>query len=736
MKKQRYMHIICIAITLGFVALSVYIFSNAFVRIKESFVDFGTSVEYYFDEIFYYADETKTTINNYSVIPFTSFFGLPPTWEEFKILWGKYWQVWATSENVSAYFTYLSTLLYDFSKIFLLVILPIILILIIFFKMYMSKQNNDYNKDSKPLTIFKWVEFHVYLPIKNWCKDFVSFVKENKNYFRLWLLIWAYNFNLITIFIEFLAFYFYFVMSFNFQSIYIQLVKLFCDLSVMIAFIPPFIWLVIICIFVYKISKKIGYARLNHFENRNCGFINERPIVSMICGTMGKKKTTAITDMTLSQEKMFRDKAFDKLLENDMKFPYFPYINLENNIKWAIENHLIYNLATCKEYISYFKQWFYISLNFDKSTQKSIRKYLKKHINYKFNNLVFDYDYQKYGLEFDDKLQVVDVWKVIEDYSQLYFVYIIQSSLILSNYSVRTDNLLNDFGNFPLWDTDFFERDSKTIDMISRHSHIVDFDALRLGKKVLENNAKENSFDFGIIDLTEIGKERKNNLELKETKKNEDITNQKNDGFNDWLKMVRHSATIDNFPFVKVFTDEQRPESWGADARDLCEIVHIKETSDVRLAMPFFSFTELICDFVKSKFTNFYYKYRFNRGDNTLIMYLYKKFASMFYHFYKRTYNVFGYYVLDLQVESGTQDGILNDRQYYLMSKKIYSKRFSTDCFSDYFTEKTLKSKLGLNDMPEYETEKATFEELKQQNSYFINDLINKKGENNENKNK
>ena len=51
----------------------------------------------------------------------------------------------------------------------------------------------------------------------------------------------------------------------------------------------------------------------------------------MICGTMGQKKTTAITDMTLSQEKMFRDKAFDKLLENDMKFPYFPYINLENN---------------------------------------------------------------------------------------------------------------------------------------------------------------------------------------------------------------------------------------------------------------------------------------------------------------------------------------------------------------------------------------------------------------------
>ena len=60
------------------------------------------------------------------------------------------------------------------------------------------------------------------------------------------------------------------------------------------------------------------------------------------------------------------------------------------------------------------------------------------------------------------------------------------------------------------------------------------------------------------------------------------------------------------------------------------------------------------------------------------------------------------------------------------MSKKIYSKRFSTDCFSDFFTQKALKSNFGLNDLPEYQSEKATFEELQEQNSYFMNDLMNK----------
>ena len=57
------------------------------------------------------------------------------------------------------------------------------------------------------------------------------------------------------------------------------------------------------------------------------------------------------------------------------------------------------------------------------------------------------------------------------------------------------------------------------------------------------------------------------------------------------------------------------------------------------------------------------------------------------------------------------------------MNKKIYSRRFSTDCFSDYFNDMAKKTKIGLNDYMEYVTEKATIDELKQQNSYFINSL-------------
>lgn len=724
--KANYLHIICVVITFGFIACAFFIFPNATNRFIDGCKDLWNSLKYYVKELFNFDYDVDVTVNNFSSVEFSPFLNLPKTWEEFTMKWHEYWKVFATSENITAYLSWWSNLLYHFSRILLLFVVPLILLLYILFKSYLKKQNNDYNKDSKCLTFHKWLMSKTVIPIKAWCSNFILFVRENKKYFMLWLFIWAWNFNLIAIIFEFFAFYFYFVISFDFKNIYKQIYKLFCDISVPVAFIPLWLWLVIGFIVFDKIRKKIGYARLNHFELKDRGFINERPIVLMVCGTMGKKKTTAITDIALSQEVMFKDKAFEKILENDLKFPYFPWCNLENAVKEAMRTHKVFNLATCKKFIKHLEVCFWVGENSDKATFKGLRKHLRKRFNINFNNLIFDYDYNRYGLFYDDKLQLVNIWRVIENYAQLYFVYVIQSSLIISNYSVRTDILFDSIGNFPMWNTDFFKRDSKLIDAYSRHSHIIDFDALRLGKKIISDNPKKDSFEFGVVNITEIGKERKNQLELKETKRNEEVTNQKNDGFTDWLKMIRHSATIDNFPFVKVIADEQRPESLGADARDLLDIVHIRDTSEIKLAMPFFSLTELIYSFVINKFVNLYYQYRYCRSDNTLPMFLLKSFTSRFNHYYKGIYNTFGYCDLAIQVESGTQDGQIEDRKYYLMSKKIYSKRFSTDCFSDYFVQKSLRSRIGIEDLKDYGTERATMKELKSQNSYFINDLTNR----------
>lgn len=693
---KDYRHWIMFAVIAVSIILIPFYFRYAHLRIWESCVAFWNSGKYYISELLGLELHGELTVNDFTAQPFDLPLNLPRTWDEFKTNMSGYWGLFFSMDNFSAYMGKVGDVLFYITKI-ILVVMPVFLIGWIASMFIKPKQNNDYGKESKALQRFKRFELKVCKPVKNWCIDFYGFVRENDYYLKILAWIWAYSFNVIAIVISFFAYYLYFIAAMKKTTLYIQFVKLLMDVSV----VPVFLWWVLCFAALLVIRKNIGYSRLNHKEMRNRGFINERPIVLMLCGTMGKKKTTIITDMALSQEIMFRDKAFEKILDCDLKFPYFPWINLELEIKHAMEVHYVYNLATCRRFVNLLRRRFY----------KRKDKY------------IFGYNYMRYGMEYNDGLYVQNIWKVIEDYAQLYFIYVIESSLMISNYSIRTDCILDDIGNFPLWNTDLFQKDSRYIDSYSRHSHILDYDSLRLGKLLVENNKYADSFEFGVVNLTEIGKERKNNLELNEVKKKDDKANQKNDLFNSWLKMVRHSATVDNFPFVRVITDEQRPESWGADARDLCEIVNIDECSELRLAMPLFFVEDLIIDLLYRGFEKRYYKYRYDRGDYTLSMYLYHGIIAKLVRYQKRIYNTFGYMNVDVNVEQGTQDGKEKKKHYYLMSKKIYSRRFSTDCFSDYFNEKALRSTVGINDLDEFKTEKATFDEMKKENSYFFNDL-------------
>lgn len=701
--KKDYRHYICVLITLIFIFLAIFYFKYSHIRIIESLRDFGLSFVYYFKELFEIPGEFNITVNKFTTAPYQLPFNLPNTWDEFKILCDKYLDLLFAKQNFKNYMKLIADIIYYGAKILTLLV-P--LILIFFLILQNDNVNNDHAKESCALKKWKKFEDKIYLPIKYWIIQFINFVNEHNYYKKIWFFIWLYNFQFIAIIIEFIAYYLYFVASFNFLSLYIQVLKLLMDLSIIIDFLPGIAWFTIFLILINILRRKIGFDYLNRLERRDRGFINDRTIVIMLCGTMGKKKTTIITDIALTQEIILRDKAFELLLENDLKFPDFPWIRLELFLKRMIKKHYIFNLATIEKVIENIKN-----------------KFLK----HPSTSNIFGYDFEKYDLYFNNGLYIEYIWDVIKDYSKLYFIYIIESSLLISNYSIRTDNVLSDLGNFPLWNNDFFKKNPRLIDAYSRHAHILDFDMVRLGIKMIEENNKANIFEFGVINITEVGKERGNQLELQHISKKSNEANQKNDLFNYFLKMCRHIATVNNYPFVKIITDEQRPESLGSDARDLAEIVYIDTCSDMELTMPLFDLENLVISFLFDKFISSYTDFRYKRGDYTLPMYLYKNFICKIYNYRKRIFNQFGYLKLDLQVEKGTMDeGIaaIKDCNYYLMFKKIYSKRFSTDCFSDIFTFKKLKSKLGLNDLEEFETEKASFEEMLKENSYFFNELV------------
>lgn len=701
MKKYSFINILAsVLITVFFVVIGILYFKNSYLRLGESLSDLWHCVQYAFCKIFNIHNAPQPTINNYSNIFQPN---LPNEFESFVTHANKYFLLLFDNNNFILYCKTVFKAITEGLKI-IIIIAPMIFVFIFILKELYNRSNTKHNKDSIPLKVFKSFCKITYYPIKKMIVVYWQFLKTHKIIVVVWAILWLIQLNLVSIIISFFAYVLYFSLTFNVESIYVQFCKLIVDLQVIFKTIPWWAILILGYFFFCRWRKKIALNRLMHMEAMNCGFINALPIVSLTCGSMGKKKTTIITDMALSQEIMFRQKALVLLQENDAKFPNFPWIRFEMDLRRCMYYGSVYNLATIKTWIK---------KKFDRFVRNGCDK-----------SRIYNYDTSIYPLLYDDGLRQWHLFEILSIYAQLYFIYVIETSLIISNYSIRTSNELYDIGNFPLWQDNLFLDNAHC----QTHSHVLDFDILRLGKKVLQKNPNAGSFEFGVISITEIGKERGNNLELKDVRKTKDETNQKNDLFNSWLKMCRHSATVANYPFIKVFADEQRPESWGADARELADVIHVTASGKQKLALPFYFVEQWLCDWMSAKFWTAYTNFRFRRGDNTLLVYVLKSITAWFHNHNERIYNQYGYSIAYIEKERGTLDGKTEKKKYYLLNKKIYNNRFSTDCFSDYFNEVAKKTNVSIIDYPEYASERATVAELKLQNSYFINSLYNNAG--------
>ncbi len=508
MKKLRVFNIsLTVILSLLFIFLGVFHFSTSYIRFAEATGDLWNSVKIYFCEIFGVVHSVPPTVEEYSEVMKWDIF-LPETLQGFKEEATEYVTMLGDEDNFRSYLSIISDKLEDFAKASA-ILLPCILLLILAIKRIYEAPNTKHGKDTAPLRAFKWVSRLTYQPVKRWVLSYIAFLKQYTYIPTLWAICWAFNLNLASIIVAFLAYYFYFAVTFRFETMYLQFCKLFIDLKVALEVFPKWSLITLGYVLFDRFRRKIAQAHLRHLEARNCGFINELPIVSMTVGSMGKKKTTIITDMALSQEVMFRQKAFELIRKNDMKFLYFPWISFEMELRRCMEYGTVFNLATVKEWV------------------KKKRLRYEKHENADLQ--LYGYDCERYGFTYDDGLRIWGLFDVLESYAQLYFIYVIESSLIVANYSIREDNRCIDAGNFPMWATDFFPE--ITVEG-GRHAHILDFDVLRLGKKVLENNPNAGSFEFGVVVISEVGKERGNVLDHKEIKKHTEETNQKNDLFN------------------------------------------------------------------------------------------------------------------------------------------------------------------------------------------------------------
>ena len=214
------------AISICLVLLGVFVFGNSYLRLFEGFKDFGTSLAFYFVKLFDLPYDITPTVTKYSgIIPDNP--KIPSTPTEAGISAKEYFDVFLSADNFRSWGIDTA----HFLSMAALIVLPCVLLIILLIRFMYGRCNTNHNRDTLPLRAFKLVSRTVYQPTYNAVSGYVHFLQRHRWITRLWLVVAALHLNLITILVEFFAFYFYFAVSIDITTIFTQIRKLFLDLG-------------------------------------------------------------------------------------------------------------------------------------------------------------------------------------------------------------------------------------------------------------------------------------------------------------------------------------------------------------------------------------------------------------------------------------------------------------------------------------------------------------------------
>lgn len=725
---RRFYILTSVILIVGSLLFSIFRFERVFPRIVRSFVDVGTSLAFYFTELC----EIHVINPTVAVVPTDVQTTLPAEWAEFRAKLTAFWNLLISKDNFKSCFTDLGQTTLKVLEV-LMMIAPIVVLVVWLIVRAYNEENVDYEKKTKPLLVFLKIERTVYLPIKGYVVGFIDYLKGQKWRWgwKIILSIWLYNLNVFTVMLETFAYLMYLaIATFSFQALYAQLIKLVYDLGVPVEFLPWWAWAIIIYKVIDKIRRDIGMQMLYHYENVNKIFLKLYLGALFICGKQRTKKTTLITDMALTQEVIFREEAKERLSIRDKQFPHFPWQNVELVYRKSLENHSLPTLASIREFVGALRLLFEKRDLYDKlnpHAKQARIEVLKRKYGYLWNDFIFGYDYERYGLTYYDNLTEINVFEAIEAYLQLFYLYAAPTSLIFGNYSVRTDIQWYGTDNFPEMDANFFQRDPRDEDEISQNTHVAHLDNFRLYKVVNPTDPFIDGFEAGILDVMEWAKERGNQITNQGVKADDNKANAKNDGFELNMKIQTHQSTIDNYTFFRLLMDDHRPDSLGADNKDLCNIIMVKEVSDARVVMPFYTIGSLLYELATRLHDRIYYHLRNIRGDanGTLLVYLMKKIYTLIFRHHDRIVKQYSVYTAKLNIEDAMQKETLTDKgKYYICTKKTYANRFATDGLKQFYHKKAVKSIYGLNDFPTFEDKHISVKEMEESGSLFYKRVI------------
>ena len=252
---RRFNIAVTVIISLAFVALGA-VFWQSYVRFAESCRDFGLSVAYYFCELIGIDYSFTPTVMEYSDVLQWEIL-LPSDLEGFTVSAGNFFSLLIDGENFAGYWAAVGDIMLVAAKV-IAVLLPCILVLwLVLWRMY-RHGNTDHNRDTVPLRIFKAIASKTYQPIKRAVLSYREYLTEHKAVWICWFILWVFHLNGASVVMGFLAYYFYFVLSFDVANLYVQVCKLFIDLQVIFRNFPW--WSIVTVCWLYECLYVHCYA--------------------------------------------------------------------------------------------------------------------------------------------------------------------------------------------------------------------------------------------------------------------------------------------------------------------------------------------------------------------------------------------------------------------------------------------------------------------------------------------
>lgn len=594
------------------------------------------------------------------------------------------------------------------SLIILMIILPPMLLAFGIYRYFVLKNyHKKVQEESKPLQTIKkcrkpFDKFIVLL------KNLFFHWKDSKVYVVITMILVAYNLNIASMLILLLAWYLYFIFSFNFLSIYHLVVRLLLCLSPLFRsyFIP--LWVIgIIALSIY-LKFRVGYRNLQKLLERDIETVDAAGVSLMLVGGPGAGKGSCGVIIQIIMEYLLRSKADALMMEIRLEFPEFPWREVE----------MIIEKKMAGPKTKQFKNKVQVECHFS-------NKFKEERV-WEDEKTIFGYSLKNKKKFYWDALKQETILEAILDYAQLYYVY--SYRLTVGNFSLRIDKQVELNECHARMTFDPFHTDPRNEESFFRTQRI-NFNQLRVLKQV--NSADDNIentalWDAGIIYTTEYEKERGNAVTNRNRKGYD--TKPSNDGIPTFIAFFRHLTTIRHTCFGRMLMDGQDLNQLsGRETKMVESVAFIKSGKrKTKYAIPLFWLEAILLEWADDFFVSKVDRYINTRNDQTVYSYFVTSMAAFFRKINRKIWGTFGYESVPMSISGSNLEGsqvAKGDSSFNLLYKLAYSDHFVTDSYSGFWKEAKKAALSGINQLDEFKGKVATREELKSTNGYLSNEL-------------